>query len=204
MFKYNTTKIHSPHNLIILLKIWIKGIDYATLRKQLSNGMRLNHPNLATPNVSHILQTCWLPEPSARPTFSKIMQYLLEDEQFPRDLLNNVKGIDPSSKEEVSKMVKQYRSIQECNPMFENIHNSHERRVHSFSITGTSENTIYPKSIETNEDNSRVSSALMSAPPTGYLIPLFSTTTTMSSCGDDDTLLELKHLAEIHEDVFDE
>ena len=100
-------------------------------------------------------------------------------------------------------MVKQYRSIQECNPMFENIHNSHERRVHSFSITGTSENTIYPKSIETNDDNSRASSALMSDPPRGYLIPLFSTTTTMSSCGDDDASLELKHLAEIHEDVFD-
>ena len=184
-------------------KILIKGIDYATLRKQLSNGMRLNHPNLATPNVCHILQTCWLPEPSARPTFSKILQYLLEDEQFPRDLLNNVKGLNHSSKEDVSKMVKQYRSIQECNPMFENIHNLHERRVHSFSIAGTSENTIYPKSIETNDDNSRVSSALMSDPPRGYLIPLFSTTTTMSSCGDDDTSLELKHLAEIHEDVFD-
>ena len=182
----------------------IEGIDYATLRKQLSNGMRLNHPNLATPNVSHILQTCWLPEPSARPTFSKIKQYLFEDEQFPRDLLNNVQELSHSSKEDVSKMVKQYRSIQECNPMFGNVHDSQERRVHSFSMAGTSENTIYPKSIETNEDSSRVSSALMSELPKGYLIPLFSTTTTMSSCGDDDTSLELKHLAEIHEDVFDQ
>ena len=182
--------------MIFSLKILIEGIDYATLRKQLSNGMRLNHPNLATPNVSHILQTCWLPEPSARPTFSKIMQYLFEDEQFPRDLLNNVPELDHSSKEDVSKMVKQYRSIQECNPMFGNLH--------SFSITGTSENTIYPKSIETNGDSSRVSSALMSDPPKGYLIPLFSTTTTLSSCGDDDTSLQLKHLAEIHEDVFDQ
>ena len=48
------------------------GLDYRTLRDELQAGSRLPSPTYGTPNMSHLIQTCWLADPIERPSFTQI------------------------------------------------------------------------------------------------------------------------------------
>ena len=112
---------------VTLKSLTISGMDYETLREELLRGMRLSRPKLATNNISHILQTCWLDDAEARPSFSRIKYLLYKDEKFPKELVENCNGFYHTTK---TTMHSQYLSIQKCNPMYESRNNnnvSHKR-----------------------------------------------------------------------------
>ena len=93
-------------------------MDYRTLRDELQAGSRLPNPTYSTPEISHLIQTCWLADPMERPTFTKIKEILKQSGRsgFDRDT-DNAKcrylNIVPDSS-----MHKQYKMIQECNPLY--------------------------------------------------------------------------------------
>ena len=93
-------------------------MDYRTLRDELQAGSRLPNPTYSTPEISHLIQTCWLADPMERPTFTKIKEKLKQSggSGFDRDK-NSEKcrylGILPDTS-----MHKQYKMIQECNPLY--------------------------------------------------------------------------------------
>ena len=169
------------------------GIDYYALRRELLCGMRLSHPILATHNVSHILQTCWLAEPDARPSFSKVKKLLYEDERFPKKLVED-------GKEGVS-MRSQYQSIQNCNPMFVSRNNNDvsSQRNETTLEHSLDDITIYPEeqwsiregttSVDTNSYKMvkrqmipRERQSTITSTSTNYI----SVHTTATSCGGDD------------------
>ena len=42
------------------------------------NGFRLTNPKYSPPEISHMVQTCWLPDPKERPTFTTLKQIAWE------------------------------------------------------------------------------------------------------------------------------
>ena len=97
---------------------YLIGMDYRTLRDELQAGSRLPNPTYSTPEISHLIQTCWLADPMERPTFTKLKERLMQSGRsgFDKDK-DNTKCrylcILPDSS-----MYKQYKMIQECNPLF--------------------------------------------------------------------------------------
>ena len=188
-------------------------MDYVTLRQELLNGMRLSHPILATANVAHILQTCWLAEPDARPSFSRIMESLYEDVKFPKKLLNHCEGSCQVSNDVIS-MQTQHKARQKCSPMY---------KVEGSSIDEGSDITAYPKSSESIIYDKRSSTDTYDG-VTKHLLPsqtpsqipkdstlsttstnqrYLSSTTSIYLCQDDDHGQEMIELALIDDDVFD-
>ena len=190
----NITKFLASFVLSNSLKLL--GIDYEMLRAELLRGMRLSHPILATHNVSHILQICWLAEPDKRPPFSKVKTLLYEDEKFPKKLVED-------GKEGVS-MRSQYKSIQNCNPMYVHRNNNDvsSQRNKTIPEYSSGDITVYPeepRSIREGTTSSDNSSHKMIGT---YIIPrktqsttsreqitstnYISVHTTVTSCGGDD------------------
>ena len=200
-----------------------------TLREELLNGMRLNHPFLSTPKVSHILQTCWLAEPDARPSFSNIKELLLEDDKFPNSLVQKCQGFYQVPREKIA-MHSTYKSIKKCDPLFMRNNNT-EVRSQLPSVANSSEVSIYPESsivFNLSRLGSRISTSSYKARMRGYLLPtnegpkqnvvsrepLSSTTsanlkynsvaTTTTSYGENDyNAGEIKQLPPCKDDVFD-
>ena len=89
------------------------GIDTSTLLKELQSGLRLPNPTLSPPNISHIMQSCWLADPTERPTFSKTRDALFKELQHETEKRNNYQ--DYLSRLESGLGEKQYKSIRETN-----------------------------------------------------------------------------------------
>ena len=97
-------------------------MDSQTLRDELLAGARLPSPTYGNPKLSHLIQTCWLADPIERPTFTKIKENLkqaclvttknLYTESKSTDYLSLLSDIS-------SQMHKQYKMIQESNPLYE-------------------------------------------------------------------------------------
>ena len=65
-----------------------------------------------------MVQTCWLAEPSARPSFSNLKESLYNDAQFPKHVVEKSQGFYLPVGEESGALQKQYQQIQESNPMY--------------------------------------------------------------------------------------
>ena len=153
---------------VLLFKTINLGIDYVTLREELLNGMRLNRPFLSTPKVSHILQTCWLAEPDARPSFANIKRLLLEDDKFPRNLVKKNHGYYQVPKEKIV-MHSQYRSIQKCHPLFPKENNNNKFQRQLSSVGGISEISVYPESDIFSRREEKISTSTCNSNYRGYL-----------------------------------
>ena len=97
-------------------------MDSHTLRDELLAGARLPSPAYGNPKLSHLIQSCWLADPMERPTFTRIKENLKQACQ------NTTKNLNTESKssdylsllsEFSSQMHKQYKMIQESNPLYE-------------------------------------------------------------------------------------
>ena len=96
-------------------------MDYRTLRDELQAGSRLPSPTYSTPKMSHLIQTCWLADPIERPTFTKIKNQLHQSSDisaYDVDRKNN----DYLTVLSDDSMYKQYKLIQESNPMFNTVY----------------------------------------------------------------------------------
>ena len=131
--------------------------------------MRLNHPFLATPKVSHMLQTCWLAEPNARPSFSKIKELLLEDDLFPKSLVKKHKGFYQVPKEEIA-MLSQYKSIQKCHPLYVRKNIKSKARQELSSIGCCSEDSADPESYGPTRQEDRIRNSTYEVNSRGYLL----------------------------------
>ena len=105
-------------NVFFILPFLVTGMDYQTLRSELLAGSRLQNPTYSTPEISHLIQTCWLADPIERPTFTKIKEQLQQSChvficEANKGTNNNLALLSGSS------MRNQYLQMQKCNPMFE-------------------------------------------------------------------------------------
>ena len=92
-----------------------------TLKEELLRGSRLCHPPYGPPNICHMMQTCWLDLPDARPSFTNIKSILYNDPQMPKLLANKNQGFYLSLDEGIEDAMEvQYRQIRKCNPMYDN------------------------------------------------------------------------------------
>ena len=97
-------------------------MDSQTLRDELLAGARLPSPTYGNPKLSHLIQTCWLADPIERPTFTKIKENLKQACQITtKNLYTESKSTDYLSllSDISSQMRKQYKMIQESNPLYE-------------------------------------------------------------------------------------
>ena len=97
-------------------------MDSQTLRDELLAGARLPSPTYGNPKLSHLIQTCWLADPIERPTFTKIKENLKQACQITtKNLYTESKSTDYLSllSDFSSQMHKQYKMIQESNPLYE-------------------------------------------------------------------------------------
>ena len=81
-------------------------------------GYRLTNPAYSPPNISHLLQTCWLADPSERPTFTMIKETLRNvcpflNPDVKQDSNNYLTLLSDNSGQT------QYKMIQECNPLYQ-------------------------------------------------------------------------------------
>ena len=95
-------------------------MDYQTLRDELLAGSRLLNPTYSTPKISHLMQTCWLADPNERPTFTKIKAHLQSScrilSTVPKNEIHQYINLISDNS-----MHNQYKMIQRCNPMFEQL-----------------------------------------------------------------------------------
>ena len=89
------------------------GIDTSTLLKELQSGLRLPNPTLSPPNISHIMQSCWLADPTERPTFLKTKDALFKELQRGAEKRNNYQDYLSRLDSELGE--KQYKSIRKTN-----------------------------------------------------------------------------------------
>ena len=133
------------------------GIDSRTLLRELQSGMRLPNPTLSTPNISHIMQSCWLADPTERPTFSKTREALFDELQRETEKHN-------SYQDYLSRLVsnvghKQYKSIRETNSKNSGIQTSaastiiEDHNTNEWSDNVPKEEEIGINDIETPENN---------------------------------------------------
>ena len=97
-------------------------MDSQTLRDELLAGARLPSPTYGNPKLSHLIQTCWLADPIERPTFTKIKESLKQAcHVTTKSLYTESKSTDYLSllSDISSQMRKQYKMIQESNPLYE-------------------------------------------------------------------------------------
>ena len=91
----------------------LPGIDASTLLKELQSGMRLPNATLSTPNISHIMQSCWLADATERPSFSKTREALFDELQRETKKLNNYQDYLSRLESDLGKI--QYKSIRQTN-----------------------------------------------------------------------------------------
>ena len=91
-----------------------QGIRQDELRSELLSGMRLPSPMLSSPNISHLMQSCWLADPTERPSFLRIEQVLFHELQQERENVDNNSQYYLSLLE-LNEGRNQYKSIKECN-----------------------------------------------------------------------------------------
>ena len=98
-------------------------MDYRTLRDELQAGARLPNPTYSTPKISHLIQTCWLADPIERPSFTKIKTQLHQSSEIS---ISNVDRTDNDYLTLLSdnSMYRQYKMIQESNPLFKKEENN--------------------------------------------------------------------------------
>ena len=97
-------------------------MDSHTLRDELLAGARLPSPTYGNPKLSHLIQTCWLADPIERPTFTRIKESLKQAcQNTTKNLYTESKSSDYLSllSDFSSQMHKQYKMIQESNPLYE-------------------------------------------------------------------------------------
>ena len=93
------------------------GIDYQTLRDELLAGSRLPSPTFSIPKISHLIQNCWLADPTERPTFTKIKDKLFQS--CPVQSRESENGTSYYLSDcAYNCMHDQYKLIQESNPIF--------------------------------------------------------------------------------------
>lgn len=98
-------------------------MDYRTLRDELQAGARLPNPTYSTPKISHLIQTCWLADPIERPSFTKIKSQLHQSSEISISNVDRVNN-DYLTLLSDNSMYRQYKMIQESNPMFEKEENN--------------------------------------------------------------------------------
>ena len=94
------------------------GIDYQELKQELLGGFRLSNPNYSPPEISHMIQTCWLPDPNERPTFTTLKQITWESlSTCNRDGCNASQFSFTSSTND--EMHTRYKTIRNCNHVYQ-------------------------------------------------------------------------------------
>ena len=89
-------------------------------------GFRLSNPTYSPPEISHMIQTCWLPDPNERPTFTTLKQITWEClSAFVRTESNaNQFNFTSSINDE---MHTRYKMIKSCNPVYQKQNNSENK-----------------------------------------------------------------------------
>ena len=101
------------------IKIFFLGISYEELKNELLNGFRLTNPRYSPPEISHMVQTCWLPDPKERPTFTTLKQLTWESSlACDRENDKNM-NVWQSSLNSNDKMHRRYKRIRKCNAVYQ-------------------------------------------------------------------------------------
>ena len=128
----------------------LPGIDTRTLLSELQSGMRLPNPTLSPPNISHIMQSCWLADPTERPTYSKTKDALFDELQRETENRNNYQ--DYLSRLESDVGQKQYKSIRETNSKTSGIQKNGAGKINEHHNTNLlSDNVPETEQIGTND-----------------------------------------------------
>ena len=109
------------------------GIDYWTLKQELSRGVRLPTPSFCPPDIAGIMKSCWMEDPNSRPLFVELGKMLYANKHLPKNVngVNETVGGDEQRTEKCeigdenkvfySKILNaqglfdQYKTIKDCN-----------------------------------------------------------------------------------------
>ena len=95
------------------------GISYEELKNNLLDGFRLTNPKYSPPEISHMVQTCWLADPKERPTFTALKQITWEIvSSCDRENDGNM-TIYSSALSDSRKPYKKYNKMRKCNPLYQ-------------------------------------------------------------------------------------
>ena len=79
-------------------------------------GFRLSNPNYSPAEISHMVQTCWLPDPNERPTFTMLKQTSWQVlSSF--DTHDSSANPTPFTINKNDEMLTRYKQIKSCNPV---------------------------------------------------------------------------------------
>ena len=103
-----------------------------------------------------MVQTCWLAEPSARPSFSNLKEALYNDAQFPKHVVEKSQGFYLPVGEESGALQKQYQQIQESNPMYKFPKKDDDMKDNTDETAELSGITIYDSSSKLESSSSGI------------------------------------------------
>ena len=100
------------------------------MKYELLTGFRLSNPNYSPAEISHMVQTCWLPDPNERPTFTMLKQtsWQVLSSFDPHETSDNPTSFSINTNDE---MLTRYKQIKSCNPVVQRQNIKDRRRQYA-------------------------------------------------------------------------
>ena len=83
------------------------------------NGFRLTNPKYSPPEISHMVQTCWLPDPKERPTFTTLKQIAWESVFASQRESDGAINIFSSTVTKNKRPNRRYKKMRKCNSVYQ-------------------------------------------------------------------------------------